>query len=33
VRAAWMIARGGLGRLEALGLTITVGVMNGIGIT
>jgi len=27
-----MIARGGLGWLEALGLTITVGVMNGIGI-
>ena len=27
-----MIARGGPGWLEALGLTITVGVMNGIGI-
>ena len=32
VWAAWMVAHGGLGWLDALGLTVTVGVMNGIGI-
>ncbi|HTC24169.1 MAG TPA: fatty acid desaturase [Gemmatimonadales bacterium] len=32
VWGAWMVAHGGLGWLSALGLTVTVGVMNGIGI-
>ena len=32
VWGAWMVAHGGLGWLARLGLTVTVGIMNGIGI-